>query len=121
MYKSGKSIWRCKRYKDNKCAGSVTLTTDLHEILQSKPHSTECKPNDNQNTIDVMINNSCEEAASGKEPAPRAFNRDEYRLRGGVLAMCGVTIVLLLLLVICAIILHRQKSRRFTVVDENHH
>ncbi|KAH9631133.1 hypothetical protein HF086_001068, partial [Spodoptera exigua] len=49
---------------------------DLHEILQSKPHSTECKPNENQNTIDVMINNSCEEAASGKEPALRALNRD---------------------------------------------
>ncbi|XP_022822269.1 carboxylesterase 5A [Spodoptera litura] len=47
--------------------------------------------------------------------------KDENRLRGGVLAMCGVTIVLLLLLVICGIILHRQKSRRFTVVDENHH
>uniref|UniRef100_A0A2H1W623 SFRICE_006852 n=1 Tax=Spodoptera frugiperda TaxID=7108 RepID=A0A2H1W623_SPOFR len=47
--------------------------------------------------------------------------KDDNRLRGGVLAMCGVTIVLLLLLVICAIILHRQRSRRFTVVDENHH
>lgn len=52
---------------------------------------------------------------------PISLFSDDNRLRGGVLAMCGVTIVLLLLLVICAIILHRQRSRRFTVVDENHH
>lgn len=25
VYKNGKSKWRCKRYKDTKCAGSVTL------------------------------------------------------------------------------------------------
>ncbi|KAJ8736387.1 hypothetical protein PYW08_007043 [Mythimna loreyi] len=48
-------------------------------------------------------------------------NKGENRLRGGVFAMCGVTIVLLLLLFVCAIILYRQKSRRFTVEDENHH
>ncbi|XP_021188868.3 carboxylesterase 1C [Helicoverpa armigera] len=45
----------------------------------------------------------------------------DHRLRGGVLAMCGVTVMLLLLLLVCAILLHRQKSRRFTVTDDNHH
>ncbi|KAL0884030.1 hypothetical protein ABMA27_016064 [Loxostege sticticalis] len=73
VYKNGKSKWRCKRYKDTKCAGSVTLDQD--KILLSKSHCNECHPSENQNEIDMIINNSCKEAANGREPAPRVFNR----------------------------------------------
>ncbi|XP_075972368.1 acetylcholinesterase [Anticarsia gemmatalis] len=46
--------------------------------------------------------------------------KGDNRLRGGVFAMCGVAVILLLLLGVCALLLHRQRSRHFTVTDENH-
>ncbi|CAB3240598.1 unnamed protein product [Arctia plantaginis] len=47
-------------------------------------------------------------------------DKGESRLRGGVFALCGVAVILLLLLCVCAILIHNQRSRRFTVTDDNH-
>ncbi|XP_021206187.1 carboxylesterase 1C isoform X1 [Bombyx mori] len=47
-----------------------------------------------------------------------ALEQEESRLRGGVLAMCGVAVFLLLLLSVSAILLRRQHSRRYSVSDE---
>ncbi|CAG4978850.1 unnamed protein product [Parnassius apollo] len=50
---------------------------------------------------------------------------DENRLRGGMFAMSGVSIVLLLLLCVAAILLHRHRTRRqmqtFEIDVMNHH
>lgn len=42
----------------------------------------------------------------------------EGRLRGGVFAMCGVTVGLLVLLCACVVILQRQRSRRLTITHD---
>lgn len=43
----------------------------------------------------------------------------ESRLRGGVFALCSVSVVLLLLLLACAILLHRERSHRSIDVDSH--
>ncbi|CAD0194781.1 unnamed protein product [Chrysodeixis includens] len=58
---------------------------------------------------------------SGEKTEQLTGHKGDNRLRGGVFAMCGVALVLLLLLCVCAILLHRQRSRHFTVVNDDHH
>lgn len=98
-YKNGHSIWRCKNYKSLKCTGSVTMNMvslgyftimctfycmyfshvtfilfkDLTNSLQSKPHCGQCNPDETRNTINIIISNACDEAATGREPAPRVY------------------------------------------------
>ncbi|KAI5636434.1 FLYWCH zinc finger domain-containing protein [Phthorimaea operculella] len=79
VYGSGKSKWRCKNYKELKCAGSINLTEDQNKILYSNPHCEECSPDEAQNSIDLIISECCEEAARGREPAPKVFNRDDAK------------------------------------------
>ncbi|XP_026319419.1 carboxylesterase 1C [Hyposmocoma kahamanoa] len=45
--------------------------------------------------------------------------KGESRLRGGVFALCGVSVVLLLLLLACTILLHRERSHRSIDVDSH--
>ncbi|RVE40991.1 hypothetical protein evm_014359 [Chilo suppressalis] len=46
--------------------------------------------------------------------------KDDYRLRGGIFAMCGVILVLLLLLIACAILLHKERNYRSSIANEIH-
>ncbi|KAJ0182542.1 hypothetical protein K1T71_001911 [Dendrolimus kikuchii] len=46
------------------------------------------------------------------------LDRGEGRLRGGVFAMCGVTVGLLILLCACLVILQRQRSRRLAIASD---
>ncbi|RVE41546.1 hypothetical protein evm_013804 [Chilo suppressalis] len=48
------------------------------------------------------------------------LNLDDYRLRGGIFAMCGVILVLLLLLIACAILLHKERNYRSSIANEIH-
>ncbi|XP_053616535.1 acetylcholinesterase [Plodia interpunctella] len=47
--------------------------------------------------------------------------KDENRLRGGVFAMCGVSVVLLALLIICVVLLRREQMHRSYAASEMHH
>ncbi|XP_013191167.1 acetylcholinesterase [Amyelois transitella] len=49
------------------------------------------------------------------------LEKDESRLRGGVFAMCGVTVILLVLLVISVFLLHRERAHRSYTTDNMHH
>ncbi|XP_052759019.1 carboxylesterase 4A [Galleria mellonella] len=46
--------------------------------------------------------------------------KGETRLRGGVFAMCGVSVVLLILLCACVILLRKERTQRSSIADESH-
>lgn len=118
-YKNGHSIWRCKNYKSLKCTGSVTMNMvslgyftimctfycmyfshvtfilfkDLTNSLQSKPHCGQCNPDETRNTINIIISNACDEAATGREPAPRVYNRALITLKNQGLHLASTSIV----------------------------
>ncbi|KAM3967917.1 carboxylesterase 4A [Aphomia sociella] len=46
--------------------------------------------------------------------------RGETRLRGGVFALCGVSVVLLILLCACAILLRKARLQRLPIDDDTH-